>query len=238
MSREKKYTGIILKKQAYGEGDEIVTFFTKENGKVRCLAKSVKKSLAKLQQKLQTLFQVEFFTTVSSSLPKIISAEPVAVFSDLRENLGSLQKAYVGVELLLKLTPDELKNEKLFVSFLEFLKYLNLNSNERMQSLALEKFKISILELSGMAIDFFPELEFSDRIFFSPPQGGFSESQNHNSLLVSKGIFKLFLSLHNMDYQDLNQIKESDSLTELERLTVEFVEYHLERQLKSIKFLN
>ena len=53
MSRETKLTGIILKKQPLNESDEIITFYTKENGKIRALAKSVKSSKSKLQQKIQ-----------------------------------------------------------------------------------------------------------------------------------------------------------------------------------------
>ena len=50
--REQHYSAIILKKQPYREGDEIITLFTKEGGKIRCLAKSVKSPKSKLAAKI------------------------------------------------------------------------------------------------------------------------------------------------------------------------------------------
>ena len=54
--REIKHTGIILKKQPLGEADELITLFTKEQGKVRVLAKSVKSAKSKLQQNCRLCF--------------------------------------------------------------------------------------------------------------------------------------------------------------------------------------
>ena len=113
MSRETKCRGVILKKQAFNEGDEIITFFTRELGKIRCLAKSVKSSKSKLQQKLQSLFIVDISFT-HGKLPKVISVEPVKVFSAMRENLQALKRAFYAQELVLKFTPDEQKNEPLY----------------------------------------------------------------------------------------------------------------------------
>src|SRR5579863_8757092 len=97
--RESHYTAIILKKQPYKEGDEIITLFTKEGDKIRALAKGVKKPLSKLQQKLQSLFLVNV-TLAGGDMPKIIRVEPVKVFAGMRESLAASKLAFYALELV------------------------------------------------------------------------------------------------------------------------------------------
>ncbi len=59
MPRENTYLSIILKKQAFKEADELITVYTKEAGKLRVLAKSIKSPKSKLQHGLQVLFLVK-----------------------------------------------------------------------------------------------------------------------------------------------------------------------------------
>src|SRR5947208_3391870 len=83
MPRENTYQAMILKKQAYAEADEIITFFTFEHGKVRALAKSVKSPKSKLQQKLQALFLVQV-TLSHSKFPKIITIKNPVKLDELQ----------------------------------------------------------------------------------------------------------------------------------------------------------
>lgn len=234
MLREQKYTAIVLKKQPFGEGDEIITFYSKENGKIRCLAKSIKKSLAKLQQKLQTLFLVEIIVSSNAKLPKIIRVETLKVYENLIQDLDSLKVAFFAMELMLKFTPDEQKNEKLFNVFLEFINLLDSKISIEQKNLHLAKFKLDILEGSGLAIDFYPELELSSEIYFSPIRGGFTEVNGPSSLLVDKRTFKLFLDVINSSKSTENL----DKLPLLQNILSQFIEYQLERTLKAEKFIN
>ncbi len=237
MSRETKYTAIILKKQPFNEADEIITFFTKEQGKVRCLAKSVKMSKSKLQQKLQALFLVELTVTLGK-MPKIMSVEPVKAFANIRENLSAMKMAFYALELVLKFTADEQKNEQLFNLFLEFLEFLNSNQPEHILDLGLAKFKILMLEFSGLGIDYFPEIVESDQIYFSNDRGGFSDSNFPGTAPVFKQVFELFLTLIKTSFNNLSSIFETQRIGDLQNLLSQFIEYQLERKIKSEKFLS
>jgi len=151
MSREQTYHAIILKKQPYREADEIITFFTKEQGKIRGLAKSVKSPKSKLQQKLQALFYVQIRLTLGK-MPKIISAETLKVYHRLRENLAAMKIAFYATEVVLKITPDEQKNEALFNLLEGFLEFLDTQTESEILDLGLAKFKIEILEVSGLGM--------------------------------------------------------------------------------------
>jgi recombinational DNA repair protein (RecF pathway) len=177
------------------------------------LAKSVKSPKSKLQQKLQVLFLVDF-TLAQAKLPKIISVEPREVFYSIRENLSASTKAFYALELVLKFTPDEHKNEKLFSLLKDFLGILNKESNQEILEQSLAKFKIEILEAVGFGIhkpaDFITNIE---------PE-----------------IYKIFSEIKEAKFNNLANINKR-KLEQLQELLSDFIEYQLERQVKSEKYL-
>ncbi|MEK7161717.1 MAG: DNA repair protein RecO, partial [Patescibacteria group bacterium] len=187
--REIKYTGIILKKQPLGEADELITLFTKEQGKVRVLAKSVKSAKSKLQQKLQALFFVEARVT-TGKLPKVIGVETIKIYAPLRENLDGLKHAFYALEFVLKFSADEQKNEKLFVIFESFLEFLNSSPSAQVLDLGLLKFKLSGLETVGFAVHFPKDALTERQLFFSTEAGGFLP--NPGGVAVDAEIYQLF----------------------------------------------
>ena len=236
MSREQKYTAIILKKQSYKEGDEIITIFTKEGGKIRCLAKGVKKSLSKLQQRLQTLFLVDI-TLAGGDMPKIIHVEPLKVFSKMRDNLTASKTAFYALELVLKFTADEQKNETLFNLLEQFLEFLNSESSDELLSLGLAKFKIEVLAASGLEVSSLPAKPAGDKVFFSPGKGGFSSQRFADALPVSAQSYAMFLYLKQTGFEALKIAPETNQTNELQSLLSLFIEYQLERKIKSEKYL-
>lgn len=237
MSRETKCRAVILKKQAFNEGDEIITFFSLELGKIRCLAKSVKSPKSKLQQKLQGLFLVDLTITQSSRLPKIISAEPVEVFSRMRENLESLKRAFYAQELVLKFTPDEQKNQSLFNLLLGFLRFLNSGNGEALLDLGLIKFKMELLSALGFTIRNQVRAGEHTQVFFSPNKGGFLEEPSADAFRVDPVVYRLFLELMPLDFISLEKAHNIIGEKDLQNLLSRFIEHYLERKVKSEKYL-
>jgi DNA repair protein RecO (recombination protein O) len=236
MNREQKLTAIILKKQPFKEGDEIITFFTKEQGKVRAIAKSIKLSKSKLQQKLQNLFLVGL-TLSAGNLPKIISVEPVEVFLHMRENLSRVKIAYYALELVLKFTPDEQKNEKLFNLFLEFLRFLDTESAGEKLEAGLAIFKIGILTTAGLSISA-ASYRPAETVYFSPSLGGFFYSKARDSLQVYPKTYQDYLILEKADFAGLKNFENAGNMGQLQSLLSLFIEYQLERKVNSEKYLN
>gem|GEM_PF-1153936 len=235
LSREIKYLGIILKKQALGETDEIITLYTKERGKVRLLAKSVKSSKSKFQQKLQALFLIEV-RAAGGRLPKIIGVETIKVYAPLRENLVSLKTAFVASELVLKFAPDEEKNERLFEILETFLEFINGSLSPEITNLALAKLKIAVLNVSGFSTALPQDLEGKKQLFFSARRGGFSLDPSDRP--ISAQVFNLFLRLKEISLKDISAVKFfPDDAEAVQRFLSELIEYHLERRLKSEKYL-
>ncbi len=210
MSREANYQAIILKKQPFGEADEIITFFTREAGKVRGLAKSVKLAKSKLQNSLQALFLVNLSLAGSGFLPKIISAEPKKTFSRLRRDLSLVKRAFYASEVVLKFTPDGQKNGKLFDLLLNFLDHLE--NNGRNLEFALAKFKAGFLSAAGFGVSFHQDLK------------------NQQQKLKQCGVLesRAFSELEGSGLGDIGP---------LQKFLSDFIVYHLEREVKSESFL-
>ncbi len=234
--RETKYTAIILKKQPLGDTDELITLFTKEQGKVRVFAGAVKSAKSKLQQKLQALFLVEVRVT-RPALSKIIGVETVKTYTRLRANLAGLKYAFFAVEFVLKFSPDEQKNEKLFSIFENFLEFLNTCPSVELLNLGLLKFKLTALESAGFAVHFLKDPLFDSPLFFSSEAGGFSSQPGGTS--VTTEIYQLFLALNSFRATVVAESKFSpQALDSLQKLLSDFIEYQLERKLKSETYLN
>src|SRR3989338_8131522 len=106
----RKFTGIVLKKQNYREADQIVTVWTRENGKVRFLAKGLRKPTSKLNYNLQDLSFVSFEVAGSKHLPTLISVVMSRSFKHLRSDLNKIGSAIFAAELMLRMTADEQPN--------------------------------------------------------------------------------------------------------------------------------
>lgn len=240
MSLENKYQGIVLKKQPLNEADEIISLFTREVGKLRVVAKSSKLSKSKLQHALQHLFVVQITTAGrrSRDLPKIIRAEVMKSFSNIRQNLLAAKTAFYFLELTLKFTPDEQKSLPLFNLLLKALAFVNSHAKDSLLlEVGLAKFKMDFLKVLGLSIHYQKGLGFNTQVQFSNNGGGFLASVKPDAVRVSKECFREFLQLEGLDLDELGEIKALLALEELQKILTSFLEYQLEREIKTEKFL-
>ena len=114
--------------------------------------------------------------------------------------------AFYAVELVLKFTADEQKNEPLFNVLCDFLQFLDEQTSSDILNLGLAKFKIGILEVSGLGM------------------------QNHKS--------DLFLKLKNTSFNQLKVLAKTPRIMPLQESLSQFIEYQLERRVKSESYLN
>jgi DNA repair protein RecO len=237
MPRETKYHAIILKKQPLGEADELITAFSKEAGKLRFLAKSVKLAKSKLQYALQNLFLINL-RLAGAKLPIVTGAEIVETFFRIRTHLPAAKLALYATELMVRFTADEHKNAKLFQILLNFLRFLNAQKQQRFFSLGLAKFKIAFLEAVGLKIHFGPYLWLKENLVFSNKKGGFTAGRAADGIRVSSGILEAFSAINAATFNDLSALAHLKNLRELQGLLSGFIEYQLEREVKSEKFLD
>ncbi|HUD06563.1 MAG TPA: DNA repair protein RecO [Candidatus Saccharimonadales bacterium] len=100
-------TGIILNRINYQEADRIITFLSPDYGKLRTIAKGVRKAKAKLAGSVE-LFSTANITILPSrgDLGILISARLIKYYSKIVKDLDRTELAYKVMKLVNKITED------------------------------------------------------------------------------------------------------------------------------------
>lgn len=234
MAKEDIYSCLVLKKQAFGEADELITIFSREAGKLRVLARGVKKPTSKLQYSLQLFTLAKVRTAARGQLPVICGAEVVSVFPKIREDVNKSVILFWIAELYLKTSPDGQVNIPLFDFIVHFLQCLEEQSgNSKAISLFRVKFLAEFLRLQGYEIAR-PSNSIAE-VWFSNQQGGFVSGPP--GVKVDQRIFENFAAILKCDWKNLGRVNMEET-GQIEALLFDFVNYQIERTVKSQAFLD
>lgn len=148
MNRTYKTEGIILKRSNLGETDKLLTIFSKHYGKIRAIAKGVRKITSRKAGHLELFNHVLLFLNKGRNLDILTEAQVLNSFRSWRKNLKKVVIAYYFCELVDKLTPDEQANKEVF----ELLKiYLDKISTASLPELA-RSFEEELLDCLGFGV--------------------------------------------------------------------------------------
>lgn len=114
MGRTYKTEGIILKRINYGEADRILTIYTKHYGKIRVLAKGVRRITSRRGGNVELFNHVALFLHQGKNLDLLNEAQVIDAFKVWRRDLKKVAVAYYFVELVDKLTPEGQANQAVF----------------------------------------------------------------------------------------------------------------------------
>lgn len=112
-----KDTAIVLKRMNYGEADKIITFITKEHGKLRLIAKGVRRSTSKLSGGVE-LFALSYIQYIPSKngLGTLTSTRIKENYYQIITNLGDINSAYEMLGVIDSVS--EHMNDKIFYELL------------------------------------------------------------------------------------------------------------------------
>src|SRR6266851_122786 len=103
-----KSAAVVIGSFALGESDRVVTFFSREHGKVRGVARAARRPRSRFTGALElfTVGELVFFDTGKSDLLRIDHFDVVRPLARLREDLDRLGHASWIVECVGRLTAD------------------------------------------------------------------------------------------------------------------------------------
>lgn len=101
-------TGIILSRTDFGEADRIVTMLTPDQGKLRLMAKGVRKSNSKLAGGIE-LFSVSQVSYIKGrgEIGTLISTRLLKHYGKIVQNIDRVQLGYAIIKMLNKTTEDQ-----------------------------------------------------------------------------------------------------------------------------------
>jgi len=133
-------SGFIIRRINLGDADRIVTIFSKQNGKIKVIAKGVRKITSRRSAFLEPLNLIEFHAVQSHSRRVLTEVQLVSSFPQNKKNLKNYQKIFELCEIIDSLCgEDEIlssiyeqiykftNNKKRYSSFLRFKTDLLVN---------------------------------------------------------------------------------------------------------------
>ena len=148
-----KDTAICIKAVDYSETSQIVTFFTRANGKLAAIAKGSKRPKSAFEGPLEVFSfgQMVFRAVHTQRLATLTEFQQQRAFVHLRKNFFTLNCSLLAVELLSRLTRDGDPHTGLFDSFVEFLENMQKCSNHCAGMAFLILFQLALLKETGLA---------------------------------------------------------------------------------------
>jgi DNA repair protein RecO (recombination protein O) len=234
--------GIVIKSINFGESDRIITLLTPYKGKISAIAKGTRKISSRRGSNLDLFNHLKIQLSGRNSLEIITEAESLNSFKILKENLAKISYAYYAVEIINEFLAFGQGGKAIFDLLANFLKVLNKEKNSLELRKALKLFELKLLEYCGFGLQLNAcvvcRSSSDSKIFISPEMGG----------LVHKNCFKEQLSVKPISegsLADLRSLQDREnvvislgSLQEIEKLLTFYLEYHLEKELKTPKLLS
>jgi len=217
---EIKTDGIVLKRYKSGESDDITIIFTLQNGKVMVSSKSTQKISSKLRSCLE-IFSYNKYHLIkknnNSQFFKLIGAEHVKMFENIRTSLRKIGFAYLVVDLLNKFLEMEDANREIFELTRDVLHIIDSELYPNIELLE-SFFKLKLLKFCGFDMT-------KDNNYLKNKDANFKS--NLNTILYVKEVQKLKF--------DFDVLKDINMLINSYIINILGEDVHSSKFLESIK---
>jgi DNA repair protein RecO (recombination protein O) len=165
---------LVLRRQDFSEADRLVTLFTPNYGKVRAVAKGVRRPKSRKAGHLEPLTRVKVQLARGRSLDIITQAEASELYTSLRGDLVTIGHANYIAELLDRFTMEREENASVYRLALDTLDRL---SGGDPAGVVMRFYQLRLLDLVGFRPELFACLSCRNEIqaeeqYFSAAQGG------------------------------------------------------------------
>ncbi len=236
---------IILKRTNLGEADRILTLYTPYLGKFKAVAKGVRRPASKLGGHVELLTRSQMMLARGRNLDIVTQSQTLESFLPLRENLWRVSHAFYIAELVDGFTADRIECYPLYQLLLSSLRWL---SESRQSEVAFRYFELHLLDdvgyrpQLGQCLGCKGALEAVMNLFSSSDGGVFCPRCGQETPLaqaLSPDTLKVLRFLQDCDVSTARRLKLSKgTASEAERLMRGYIRYLLEREVRSVGFLD
>ena len=233
---------IVLRTHKLGEADRIITLLTRERGKVRAVAKGVRRTKSKFGARLEPFSRVDLLVYEGKTLDIITQAESLNAYGqDLALDYSLWTAGQTMLETADRLTPeDSVSAESQYLLLVGALR--TLVTGEHAAGLVLDAFLLRSLSMAGYS----PTLNAcvicgvaGTQPFFHVSTGGALcvEHRVPGSVAPRPESFDLMQALMSGDWAVADAAAQKDR-TEVSGLVAAYVQWHLERGLRSLPLVD
>ncbi|MEM7334948.1 MAG: DNA repair protein RecO [Chloroflexota bacterium] len=246
MARERTFRseGIVLKRSDFGEADRLLTIFTRENGKVKAIAKGARKPQSRKTGHIELFMRSNFLFAEGKDLHVLTQAEMVDAYNPLRDDLVKTTYAAYGVEMLDRFMQEEERQPEMYHLLSSALAWFGEHEDIL---LAARYYELQLLSLAGFRPQFFycvvsgQSIQEEDQ-FFSADLGGLispgNEMADRRAKPITAVAVKVLRYLQTRQWDTVKPLQLKRPLhAEIETILYYYLTYILERNLKSVDFL-
>lgn len=229
-------TGVVLRTYKLRESDRIVVIHTAENGKVRAVAKGVRKTKSKFGARLEPMSHVRLLLYRGRELDIVSQAEAVEPLSPMLSSLDRASQGLAAIEAVDQLSLEREPNPQLYRMVVGVLRTIATTPSP----LNVAAFYWKLLANEGMR----PELDRCVRcgetepgtqfVAFDLNEGGVLCRSCRSGQSISPGALEILREILGGQLVHALQRDESPITHEVSSLATRAVEFHIERRLKAV----
>jgi DNA repair protein RecO (recombination protein O) len=235
---------IVIRRVNIGEADKILTLFTPSRGKIRAVAKGVRRTNSRMGGHVELFTQSRLLIAAGRNLDIITQTETINAFAPLRVQSNRLDHAFYAVELLDNLTEEFDPHPEVYTLLAETLLALNEGHDP---NTTIRAYELHLLAQVGYR----PQLQNCVRCtnplepvrnFFSPELGGAlcptCGDIEKRSLVLSVDALKVLRYLQRNEFASGPRLRLPAELRrEMETVMRGYTRFLLEHDLKSAEYI-
>ncbi|MBI2908193.1 MAG: DNA repair protein RecO [Chloroflexi bacterium] len=245
VSQVYKTEAVVLKATDLGEADRILTLYTPNYGKIRAVAKGSRRPKSKLGGHVEPLTHSAMMLARGRNLDIVTQSQTLDSFMALRDDLWRMTCGIYAAEMVERFTPDHAENYSLFRLLVDTLHRLSEPSTGE---LVLRFFEVKLLDFLGYRPELRQCVSCRESLqpvanFFSASGGGVICPSCRDREPVCRPLclaaLKVLRYLQDEEYAAVSRVRlQPDLAAELEYLLREYIRYLLEREVKSVAFMD
>jgi DNA repair protein RecO (recombination protein O) len=237
-----KEQGVVLRSIKLGEADKIVTIMTQGSGKVRAVAKGIRKTTSRFGARLEPFTHANLMLYRGrGALDTVTQAEIIAPHAQIRSDLSLFAAGETMLEAVDKVAEEHERNTRVVLLLLSGLRAIDARPAD--PAAVAESFLLKLLSLSG----FHPSLTACaacgapEPTLFASGLGGAvcHRCAESSARAVSPEALAELARLAATDLTEVGDHLAADERVRKEsrRLLYGFAEYHFERRMRSVPML-
>ena len=223
---------IVLRTYKFAEADRIVVLMTEQHGKVRTVAKGVRKATSKLGGRLEPMSHVAVLLRQGRNLDQISQAEAVETFDPIRTDLDRLTAAVALLEAVDLVSEERQPNDRLYRMLVGALRTLSAGR----AALLVPSFHLKLLAADGVGphLDSCVSCESAGPLVaYDPESGGALCRVCRRGLPMSEAAIALAGRVLGGDLLGALSEPASPITHEVQVMAMRAFEHHVERRLRA-----
>lgn len=226
-------TGVVLRTYKLGESDRIIVLMTEGRGKVRAVAKGVRKTKSKFGARLEPMSHVALLLSEGRELDVVSQAESVESLAPLHADLDHMTRGIAVLEAVDQMALEREPNPQLYRMLVGVLRTIA----ERPSALVVPAFYWKLLSAEGVR----PELDACVRcgeaealVAFDVDQGGALCRACRTGAPLTPGALDVMRMILGGRLNDALACDDDRVVHEVSAHATRALEHHIERRLRTV----